>query len=295
MRQNPAAMLDPTPAARERASGSGGPTELALGPIRLSRPAQVVAAVCASFIALSVWWVLYDQSIPGGGDPGTHLHTASNAADLLERGDLIGIFELGPVGDSFFYPPLVHTIGAIPAAFGLAVGDWGVIAVNLVFVPMLAGGVYSVGKRVYSPSAGMLAALLALGTPMVLSLFHTFVLDAPLAATIAVAVAALLASERFSQRRASIVAGALIGLALLVKPAAPLYLIGPVAVMLIGGGWRQWRNLGLAALAALILAGPYYLAHLGDALDVGSGSTVGTEISATGRPSTATRGSPTTT
>ncbi len=53
---------------------------------------------------------------------------------------------------------------------------------------------------------------------MVLSMFHVFLLDAPLAGSIAIAVWALLASERFSHRPQSIIAGALLGLALLIKP-----------------------------------------------------------------------------
>jgi Dolichyl-phosphate-mannose-protein mannosyltransferase len=256
--------------------------ELAIGPLRLSRPAQVVAAASALFIALSIVWVLVDKRIPGGGDPGIHLHIASDAAELLKDVDLAAIIDLGPVGDQFFYPPLVHLIGAVPAAFGLAIQDWGTVALNLVFVPLLAAGVYLVGKRVYGPVAGMLAAIFALGTPMVLSLFHVFVLDAPLAATIAITVAALLACERFELRRPSIVAGALVGVCVLVKPAAPLYLIGPVAVMLIGGGWRQWRNLAFAGLAALIVAAPYYLVHLDQVLNLSEETTVGPDVGATG-------------
>ena len=262
-----------------RPSASG---ELAIGPLRLSGPAQVVAAASALFIALSIVWVLVDKRIPGGGDPGIHLHIASNAAELLKDVDLAGIFDLGPVGDQFFYPPLVHLIGGLPAAFGLAVQDWGTVALNLVFVPILAAGVYLTGKRVYGPVAGALAAIFALGTPMVLSLFHVFVLDAALAAMIAITVAALLACERFELRRPSIVAGALVGVCLLVKPAAPLYLVGPVAVMLIGGGWRQWRNIAFAALAALIVAGPYYLVHLDQVLSLSEETTVGPEPQAIG-------------
>ncbi len=247
-----------------------------------SAPALGAAIACAAFIGLTIWWVLYDKALPGGGDPGIHLFQASSAADRIEGLDVGGLIDLGPVGGEFFYPPLVHVIGALPAVLGLAIQDWGTVAINLVFVPILALGVYLVGKRVYGPRAGLLAVVFALGTPMVLSLFHVFVLDAPLAAMIAVAVAALVYSDRFERRRESLIAGVLIGLALLIKPAAPLYLVGPLAVMLIAGGWRRWRNIALATLAALIIAGPYYLIHLNEILDLGEQSTIGPEIGATG-------------
>ena len=59
---------------------------------------------------------------------------------------------------------------------------------------------------------------------------------------VAITLWALLASDRFSRRRETALAGALLGLATLTKTPAPLFLAGPAAVMLIGGGWRQWRN-----------------------------------------------------
>ena len=59
--------------------------------------------------------------------------------------------------------------------------------------------------------------MLALATPMVLDLFHVFMLDAPLAATVALALWAFLASDRFSKRRETVLAGALLGLAIMVS------------------------------------------------------------------------------
>ena len=256
---------------------------IALGRLRLSREATVVAAAAAVFVLLSIWWLLYDKRIPGGGDPGTHIFTALDASGYLKDLDLGSIFDLGPIGTQFFYPPAVHVIGAVPLALGLGPAqDWATIAINLVFVPMLAAGTYLCGRRIYGRFAGMLAALFALTTPMVLSLFHIFVTDTPLAGAVAVCFAALLYSERFSSRKMTIVAGALVGFAVLVKTAAPLYLVGPVAVMLIGGGWKQWRNLALGALAALIVAGPYYLVHFSEVTNLGQETTVGPEIGAVG-------------
>jgi hypothetical protein len=139
-----------------------------------------------------------------------------------------------------------------------------VVVVNLVFVPMLAFGTYLVGKLVYGPFAGMLAAGFALVSPMVLDLFHVFMLDAPLAATVALALWAFLASDRFSKRRETVLAGALLGLAVMVKTTAPIFFVGPVLVMLAGGGWKQWKNIALAGAAFLAVALPWHLIHVGD-------------------------------
>jgi hypothetical protein len=242
---------------------------ISVGRLRISPYATGVALASVAFIALSAWWLLYDQRLPGGGDPGRHLSTTLGYADLLSDWDLAGLVTFQGDGQ-FFYPPLVRWIGAVPAALGLDVQDWGTLAVNLVFVPLLAAGCYLVGRRVYGPLAGLLAALFALGTPMVLSLFHVFVLDAPLAAIVAISLAALLATDRFARRRESVIAGALIGVGLLIKTAAPIFLAAPILVMLVLGGWRHWRNVALAAAAMLVIAVPWHLFHL-DELDNLSG------------------------
>lgn len=239
-----------------------------LGRRAIAPEAAVVALAAAVFVLLSAWWLLYDNRLPGGGDPGRHLSTTLAYADLLAAGDLGSIVSLDGDPDGFFYPPLARLVGAVPGALGLAVEDWGTIALNLVFVPLLAAGCYGIGRRTYGPRAGMLAAIFALGSPIVLSMFHVFLLDAPLAAMVAVATWALLASERFGKRRESVLAGVLIGLAILVKTAAPLFVVGPIVVMLLGGGWRRWQNVLLMLVAALVVAAPYHLVHLDTVLDV---------------------------
>ncbi len=228
--------------------------------------------MAVAFIAFSGLWLLADHRVPGGGDAGRHLATTLFAADLLGEGDVAGLFELGPNGP-FFYPPLVHWIGAVAPALGLPALNFSTFALNLVFVPLLVAGCFGVGRRVYGPTAGLLAVVFALGAPMVLSMFHAFLLDAPLTAAVAIAVWALLASERFTRRWESIAVGALIALALLIKPTAAIFLLGPIAVILIQGGWRQWRNLALAVLAAAVVAAPYYAIHFSEVMSLSEQTT----------------------
>ena len=262
-------------AAFERAAARLGIAPQALG----------VALATAAFIAISVWWLLYDKRPPAGGDPADHLATTMHVADLLRSFDLGGLLEVGYNADTDrFYPPLVPLVGSFADLLGLRVEDWGLIFVNLVFVPMLSAGTYLAGRRIYGATAGLLAALFALGTPIVGSLFHVFLLDAPLAAAVAAAFAALLATEGFERRGPSIAFGALVAAGLLVKTIAPVYLAGPVLVVLARGGWRQWRNLALAAAALLVIAGPYYAANLHDVFGAGKEATISTDITATGAP-----------
>ena len=73
------------------------------------------------------------------------------------------------------------------------------LAQNLVFVPLLALACYRVGRMVAGPRAGLLAVVFALGTPLIAEQFHVFMLDAPQATLVAVAVWLILASDRFAR------------------------------------------------------------------------------------------------
>jgi 4-amino-4-deoxy-L-arabinose transferase-like glycosyltransferase len=230
---------------------------LLLGP---RRHLLLVGLMVAVFLALSIWWILYDQRLPSGDVP-RHVATSDTFATAFEAGDVTGPLT---EGDEFGYPPLVRLVGAVPFLVGLSGLDWPPIAIQLVFVPLLAFGCYGVGRLAFNPTAGVLAALFALGTPMVMQLFRVELLDAPLAAMVAVTLWALLASEGFSRTRESVLTGVLLGLALLVKAPAPAFLAGAVLVVLVRGGWRQPRNLALAAGATLLIAGPYYAINLSD-------------------------------
>ena len=225
----------------------------------LFAPGSLVLLAAAIFVAISTWWALYDQR-PPSGDVSRHLEASQLFGRSISEGDLLAPFRFS---DAFAYPPLVRLIAGLPEVVGLPSGDWGPVALNLVFVPLLAWGCFLVGRRVFSPAAGVLAAVFALGSPMVMQLFHVELLDAPLAAMTAVTVAALLASDDFRRPRESALAGLLLGLGMLVKSPAPIFVAGVIAVMLVRGGWRNPRNLALAAAATLLVAAPFYLTHAG--------------------------------
>jgi 4-amino-4-deoxy-L-arabinose transferase-like glycosyltransferase len=230
---------------------------------RFSREALIAAAAALLFIAFSIWWLLYDQRLPTGGDPVRHLTASMLFADAFRDGDVLA-WLTSDGGFNYSYPPLVRAVGMVVSLVGLQIEDWAPIALNVIFVPMLAAGCYLVGRMTFGALAGVLAVVFALGTPMLGSMFHIFLLDGPLVAVVALTVWALLASDGFSRRRECLIAGALIGLGLLIKTPAPVFVAGVMAVMLLRGGWRQGRNIALLALAAVVVAGPYYAIHLGD-------------------------------
>lgn len=108
------------------------------------------------------------------------------------------------------------------------------------FVPLLAVSCFGVGRLVYgSDLAGLLAALFALGTPMIISEFHEFLLDPQQAAIVAASVWAILACRGFERPGVAALAGILSGLAMLTKQTSIVFLAGPLAIVVARGGWRN--------------------------------------------------------
>lgn len=211
-----------------------------------------------AFIALTCWWLTQDQSIPVY-DAGDHLWTAIYFHNLIQSGDL-----LGPFNYTSQYPPLGHLVGAFAAFTGGVNVSSPIIGENLVFVSLLSLGCYQAGKLIYNSQAGMLAAIFALGSPLLIVQFHVFMLDAPETAVVAVSIWLLIATERFSNIKMSAIAGLAVAAGLLVKVQFPFFIVGIVACALLCGGWRNWRGFLVFAIVAVVLGSPWYIDHLSE-------------------------------
>ena len=215
-----------------------------------------LAALVVSYLALTVWWLTQDGRVPDF-DSGTHMLLSLQYRDAFGDGRLLEWFTA-----SNTYAPLAHLFGAAATALlGIAPASY-VLAHNVVFVPLLALGCFGAGRIVGGTATGLLAAAFALGTPMVVSAFHGYLLDAPEAALVAVSVWMLLASRRLELPWWALGAGVAAGLAAMTKQTAPFFVVGIVAVVLARGGWRNTRGMLALAAGAAIVAGPWYLYHL---------------------------------
>ncbi|HEX7290299.1 MAG TPA: glycosyltransferase family 39 protein [Conexibacter sp.] len=221
-----------------------------------SGPAWGAIGVTGLFVALTCWWISQDGAMPYN-DAAIHTGMAFKLYDQLAAGEW-----LRPFTDAAVYPPLTPLVGALGIAFGGRTVGAPILAENLVYVPLLALACYRTGRLAYGPTAGLLAVVFALGAPLVIEQFHVFMLDAPLAALVAVTIWLVLESDRFRRTDLALVAGLVAGLGLLAKQSLPLYLPGLLLVVLVrGGGWRNWRGLALFALGALVVAAPWYAYH----------------------------------
>jgi 4-amino-4-deoxy-L-arabinose transferase-like glycosyltransferase len=243
-------------------SESFRPIARAPGTVKLRWPRWSTAAwastlLAALFIITSCWWLSQDDGIPID-DAGVHLSLAVDTYEALSAGHLWKAITL--VG--LPYPPLTHLVGAI----GILIGGLGVappiIALNLVFVPLLVLGCYNVGRLAFGPLAGLLAVVFALGAPLTIEQFHEFLLDAPEGAIVAVAVWAILATERFSRPGVSALAGIAVGLGMLSKETFVYFVAGVALVTAVRGGLRAWRGVAVFVAVAVVIFLPWYLCEL---------------------------------
>ncbi len=222
--------------------------------------------VTALFLCITFWWLTEDRSIPVF-DAGLHLQLALKVHRELAAGHLGKALTC-----TLPYPPLTYLV----AALGIAVGGVSVaapiVAINLVFVPLLALGCYHVGRLIFNPQAGFLAVVFALGSPLIVAFFHVIIVDGPETAMVAVSLWGILACESFSRTRVSALAGLCVGMSMLTKEPAVFFVAGPILVALVRGGWRRWRGLLAFAGVALAVALPWYLPELSLVSSIGTGS-----------------------
>ncbi|HEV2786739.1 MAG TPA: glycosyltransferase family 39 protein [Solirubrobacteraceae bacterium] len=238
----------------------------------LLTPPAAAGLVCAVFLAISAWWLANDVRMVNV-DNAKHLLIALRWKDALAGGDL-----LEPFTGWALYPPGVHLVGAITMLVsGLSVPAV-VMVENLVFVPLLALGCYGTAKIAFGRTAGLLAVLFAFAVPMVMSMFHVFMLDAPEAAMVAVTAWLLLASERFSRVGVAAAAGIVAGLGMYAKGTFALFIAGLALMLFLRGGWRNWKGWLACGVLFAVICAPWYIGHLDDLRGQTSGA-IGTAAS----------------
>lgn len=230
------------------------------------RRLHVVVASMAATYALTVATAIMYRSrdtVPPRWDQAGHLLHALEYRDLL-----LAFRPLQFMWKHYaYYPPLVYQIaGALHAAFGPS--RWVALAVMEAFALVLVIATYRLGRAFGGPRVGGLAAVCLLLLPIVTVFTREVSLDVPLVAMSTV-VFALVAEGPLQSWRRSVGLGLAIGLGMLTKWSFALVAVAPVAWLACSAArQREGRRRRLARLAAslgigAVLAGPWYVRHLG--------------------------------
>jgi 4-amino-4-deoxy-L-arabinose transferase-like glycosyltransferase len=213
----------------------------------------------AVFLAVAGLWLVLDSSVLNY-DSARHFANTLAMRHGIDSGDLLAPITYDNINS---YPPLLYLVGMLgTAVFGLFDVGGAVFAQAVVFGTLLAVGCWGTARIAYGNLAGALAAVIALGAPMIVSLFHVYMLDGAQAGAVAAAVWLVLASGRFERMGISALAGVAASAAMLIKPTSAIFLGGFLVAVLARGGWRHPRGLAAFLLVGVVLCAPWYIEHL---------------------------------
>jgi 4-amino-4-deoxy-L-arabinose transferase-like glycosyltransferase len=229
-------------------------------------PLLVLGALIVARLALAGWWLAVDHGVLDT-ESGRHLQRAWDGFNAMKAGDTLALFKTPTE-----YPPLLYLVSSAGALVGGLHQDSFVAAQGLFAIPALALGCYGAASVAYGRTAGVVAAVFALGAPMTASVFHMFLIDTTEAAATALALWAILASDRFARVGLSALAGAALGLGMLSKQNFPLFVAGLLLVVLLRGGWRHWRGLLVLVAVFAVVTATWYWSEISRTIDLVQGA-----------------------
>jgi len=227
---------------------------------RLTR-ALLLAAAVAGFVGLGALWLWqFRRGQPVDIDEAGYLSIAINDSRGLSNGGLDGFWHafLAPT----IQAPLMTTLTApVFAILGPGVLTGLLVPVALGGVMLLA--VYGLGHEVGGPRVGWVAMALTAAAPVVISYSRSYNFAIASGAATAGMLWLLARSRTFDGLGWSAAAGAAAGLVALSRTMTLAFLpalvvVGAVAVVAGPHRLRRLRGVGAAAVAALVVAGPWY-------------------------------------
>lgn len=201
-------------------------------------------------------------------------------------------------------PPLVYIV-TTPFLSWFGAGPDQSTLINLLFSAILLSSVYALGVYLFTVPVGLWAALLCLLMPGLYRVRLDFLLDYPLASMVTLCFACLTLWRGEARRSATvpegitwlhklrspllaIAFGVTLGLALMVKQPALLFLLTPIAWVgmetIWQRAWQQFAQLLLAVGVAVLIMGPWYRTNWLLMLTAGKRATIDSAI-AEGDPS----------
>jgi len=196
-------------------------------------------------------WLRLDQYIPID-DESAHIYNSYFFYHRLSRGDIENFF----LERLYSYPPLVYQVSSLFYHILPPHPDSAVIS-QFPFQAILIFSIYLIGKYLWSEEVGLLAAVASFGFPYMTIMSHSYLLDLPCAAIVALSILFLLYSGTFRNSSWTFAFFVASALAVLTKWSS-IFFIFPVFIvyfaMFIRNIFKEKKSpwLTLAMLAIII-------------------------------------------
>ena len=227
------------------------------------RWALVVALGALALAALNIWWVeRYRHGFPFDIDEAGY--TTFGIVDYLgfKAGGLHGWWNA--IQGQPVFAPLVPALTSLLLLVNPGVMD-GFVTLTC-FLLILTMAAYGVGEHLVGPRLGALAALVTATLPGTFAFSREYIFALPTAALLTCSVYAVLRSDGMRNRRWAIGAGVAIGLLLLARTMAIVYVPGVMLAALLAMIVRRRHDLGkrifnlaLLIVAAIAVAATWYV------------------------------------
>jgi hypothetical protein len=226
-------------------------------------------------LLLMAWWLflglinfywLNRDTFPPDWDPAKHLTSSLRYYHVLQDPGVHKdrLTALLHVDD--YYPPLAPLAASLFYFIFPSDPDTAAWILNQLFLALLIMATYRLGSRLYSPETGLLSAIAVTSFPVITAQYWIYMLDLPITAMTAAGMYALLRTEHFQRRGASILFGLTAGLATMTKWTFLFFILLPLAhalskTLTAEDRLARLKN-GLAAFAVWgIVALPWFISH----------------------------------
>jgi hypothetical protein len=171
-------------------------------------------------------------------------------------------------------PPLISVL-PLPLYALWGVSERSALLVNSAFIVVSSFFLFLLARRLFSAEVGLAAVLFYQTMPLSYGLSRFYMTEYGLSALVIASLYCLVASDRLTRTGANLALGIFLGLGLLMKVLFPVFVAGPVLLVLWKRGRESWRPLAAVILPAAAIAGTWYWFHLARALEFGWQSAYG--------------------
>ncbi len=225
----------------------------------------VLSGVGVLMAGVTATWILADDSLNSFADAVHHHKLAMDVALALQRDGLHGgwqVLEAGHVA----WPPGVFALHGL-GGYVFGAGYHALRLTNLLYIPLLLGLVYALGRRWGSSRTAGLAAVLTITSLGVAFHLRHICIDNPATVAVILAMLALTLAARDPRPRSWVLLGAACGLGLLFRVQVLFFVALPVAAV---AGWHLWKAetnparlrlagwMALSAVVTLVVSSPYW-------------------------------------
>jgi 4-amino-4-deoxy-L-arabinose transferase-like glycosyltransferase len=190
------------------------------------RYATVLALVAVFYAITNIVWIRLDD-MPPYWDQARLLARAIHFTRQVQARKVADFLNYYLVPSN--HPPLLSLL-AVPFHVVLGLSDDVALLVNVAATGVLILSIYGIGRMLFGPEQGLLAAFIAPGFPLLAHLSRQFYIDYALTACVVCSIHLLLKTGEFRKTGYSILLGTFIGVGLLLRETYIVFVIGPVSI-----------------------------------------------------------------